>query len=127
MRARLPSFAVVCAALALSQLDNGRVAAATPDTGTQEIPVELWDRPRSGRAVLAVPAVRAAMAALSANPELGLTIRHAPGAEPLVQAEELKAWLVAHAIEPGRIALRADGAAGQVLRLEIVTQARSAQ
>ena len=103
----------------------GTIAAGAAVAGS-DVPVELWDRPRSGRAVLAVPAVRQAVEALSAKPELRLAIWHAPGAESVVQAEELKAWLVAHAIEPGRIALRADGSVRQALRLEIIAEARKA-
>lgn len=84
------------------------------------IPVELWDRPRSGRAVMAVPAVRQAVESLLTRPEARLAIRHTPGPEPTLQAEELRAWLVAHAVEPRRILLRPDLPARQPLLLEVV-------
>lgn len=80
---------------------------------------ELWDRPRSGRAVMAAPAVRDAVAAWMANPEARLVIRHARGAEPLLQAEELRAWLVATAVEPGSIVLRDDLPARRPIELEV--------
>ena len=89
-----------------------------------EVPVELWDRPRSGQAVLAVPAVRQALSALQTRANVRLAIRHGPGQEPAAQAEELKAWLVAHAVEPGRITLRVDAAALQALRLEVVSDGK---
>jgi len=88
--------------------------------GGLEIPAELWDRPRSGRTVMAVPAVRQAIAALLDRADARLQIRHPPGAETTLQAEELRAWLVAHAVEPRRIQLRPDLQAREPLRLEIV-------
>jgi hypothetical protein len=104
-------------AIAIAFAGAGPSAAA--DAQGTEVPVELWDRPRSGRIVIAVPAVRAALASLQAKPDSRLAIRHAPGPEPALQAEELKAWLVAHAIEPERIAVRADLPARQPLHLEV--------
>ena len=84
-----------------------------------EIPRELWDRPRTGRAVLEQPNVREAVAALLVKPESQLVIHHAPAQEPIIQAEELRSWLIALAIEPKRIVLQSDAAAA-LLRLEIV-------
>jgi hypothetical protein len=93
-------------------------STSTPPSGA--IPYELWDRPRSGRALLAVPAVRDAMAALLARSEARLRIRHPAGVEGVLQAEELRTWLIAHAIEPGRLVLQADPGARQPLQLEIL-------
>jgi hypothetical protein len=90
----------------------------SPPSGA--VPYELWDRPRSGRAVLAVPAVREAMTTLSANPAAQLMIRHPASVEGTLQAEELRTWLIARAIAPGRLVLRAEPAARQPLQLEIV-------
>ena len=84
-----------------------------------QVPAELWDRPRTGQLVLAVPAIRQALAALLAAPEAKLTVHHPPGAESSSQAEELRAWLVAHAVEPARVSLRADLQARQALVLEV--------
>jgi hypothetical protein len=97
----------------------GTAAMASPAPGGQ-IPYELWDRPRSGRAVLALPAVREAIAALAANPSARLLIRHPAEAEGTLQAEELRAWLIAHAVAPGRLVLRPERASRQPLELEIL-------
>jgi len=102
----------------LSTVIAGKVDAAGADR--LEIPAELWDRPRSGRVVMAVPAVRAAVGSLLDRSATRLEIRHPPGPEPTLQAEELRAWLTAHAVEPRRIQLRADLPARQPLLLEIV-------
>ena len=96
----------------------GAEPVSTPSSGA--IPYELWDRPRTGRALLAVPAVRDAMAALLARSEARLRIRHPAGVEGVLQAEELRTWLIAHAIEPGRLVLQAEPGARQPLQLEIV-------
>lgn len=100
------------------------VLFAAAAEGSEMFPVgaELWDRPRSGRIVLEHPAVRQAVNAYLASPAQGLVIHHASGTEPLVQAEELRNWLIALAIDPTRIALAGDLAAGEVLRIEIVTK-----
>lgn len=97
-----------------------QAAMATPGPDKDEIPYELWDRPRSGRAVLAVPAVRAALAALAANASARLLIRHPAAAEGTLQAEELRAWLIAHAVAPARLVLRADRSPRQRLELQIL-------
>jgi hypothetical protein len=97
------------------------LAHAAEPALTGAIPYELWDRPRSGRATLAVPAVREAMAALAANPAARLLIRHPAGVDGTLQAEELRTWLIAHAVAPGRVVLRPEPAARQPLQLEIET------
>lgn len=84
-----------------------------------EVPAELWDRPRSGRTILAVPAVQRVLREIVATPAAEVTIRHAPGMESSGQAEELMAWLVAHAIDPERIRMRSDLPARQPIRLEV--------
>ena len=89
-------------------------------SGKLEVPLELWDRPRSGRAVLAVPAVRQARAAAALNASARLLIRHPARGEGSLQAEELRTWLIAHALAPARVVLRAGPAARQPLRLEIL-------
>jgi hypothetical protein len=47
-------------------------------------------------------------------------IHHAPAQEPELQAEELRSWLGALAIDPRRIALRGDLAAGTPIRMEVI-------
>lgn len=104
--------------MVLVLLSLSSVAAAAEGTAN-EVPPELWDRPRSGRAVLAVPAVKRVLGELASAPTAQLTIRHAPGVETSGQAEELRAWLVSHAIDAERIVLRSDLAARQPIRLEV--------
>lgn len=95
------------------------------EMAANEVPPELWDRPRSGRAVLAVPVVQRVLGELASAPAAQLTIRHAPGVEATGQAEELRAWLVSHALDAERIVLRPDLAARQSIQLDVAApQAR---
>jgi hypothetical protein len=108
-------------ALLLLSLTATMAPAAEPVSALPgAVPYEVWDRPRSGRTLLVVPAVRDAIAALLAQPEARLRIRHPAGVEGVLQAEELRTWLIAHAIDPDRLVLQAAPAARQPLQLEIV-------
>lgn len=80
----------------------------------------MWDRPRTGRAVLEQESVKRAMAEALAKPESQIVIHHGTAQETLLQAEELRSWLGALAIDTRRIALRSDLAADEPLRIEIV-------
>ncbi len=84
------------------------------------VPPELWDRPRSGSAVLEQPAIRRAVSAWQALPGARLVVHHGPGQESQLAAEELRAWLAALAIEPARISLRNGLKPSEPLRLEVV-------
>lgn len=84
------------------------------------VPAELWDRPRTGGAVLEQPALRQAVEAWLARPKAVLLIRHGPGQESALAAEELRSWLIAFAVEPARIALRGDLKTSEPLRIEVV-------
>jgi hypothetical protein len=86
---------------------------------TFEVPAQLWDRPRTARAVLEQESVKRAMGAALAKPEAQIVIHHSAGQEPLVQAEELRSWLAALAIDSRRTILRADAAPGAPITLEI--------
>lgn len=79
-----------------------------------EIAPELWDRPRSAQAVMAVPAIRQAVAAWQQNAAARIMIVHGARPEAQAQAEELRAWLVALAVDSARLFLRVDPAAGSV-------------
>ena len=85
-----------------------------------DIAPELWDRPRTARAVLEQENIRRAINVGLAKPDAQIVIHHTNGQEPLLQAEELKSWLTALSIDSRRIALRADGVAGSPMRLEII-------
>lgn len=79
---------------------------------------QLWDRPRSAQAVMAQPAVQRAVAAYQASSAARIIIVHGPRQEAQLQAEELRAWLVALAVDNARLQLRADPLAA-ALRLEV--------
>ena len=87
--------------------------AAAPAPANAGIPVnasgpwtigdEVWDRPRSADVIRTRPPVRAAVAALAGTARGSLVIRHAGGQNDGLRAEELRHWLVALAVEPGRL------------------------
>ena len=81
---------------------------------------ELWDRPRTARAVLDQAAVRQALEQYLALPATRLVIHHGYGQEPLLQAEELRMWLMALAIDGARISLINDVKPSEPLKLEVV-------
>ena len=82
---------------------------------------ELWDRPRSARAVLGETAVKQAVNGYLAQPDARLVIHHGTAQESMMQAEELRSWLVALAVEPQRIGLLGDLKSGETLRIEIAS------
>jgi len=69
---------------------------------------ELWDRPRTARAVLEQPAIRGAVGAYLAHDGARMVIHHPPGTGPALQAEELRAWLTALAVDSQHVALASD-------------------
>jgi len=110
----------LCVGFVLAGRQGVAASSVAADTKTVTVPVELWDRPRSGRIVIRLPAVQQTVASLMADPASRLVIRHASGSEPAVQAEEIRAWLVAHGVDPDRLDLRADLAPRQPVQLEIL-------
>jgi len=80
---------------------------------------ELWDRPRTGRAVLEQPAIREAVKAHLGRQGSHLVVHHDPTQEALLLAEELRAWLVALALDPARVMLQNDLKLHELLRIEI--------
>jgi hypothetical protein len=100
------------------------VAGAAVQASAQSfvVPPELWDRPRSGASVMERPAVREAVGAWLASPAARLTIHHGPGQESSLQAEEMRAWLVALAIEAERVTLRGDLKDTEPLQLEVIRE-----
>lgn len=104
-------FLGVLLALGLSQVARAQSFA---------VPPELWDRPRSAQAVMDLPPVREAVQVYLANAGARMVIRHARGPESVLYAEELKAWLVALAIESSRITLDASAQISDRLTLEVI-------
>ena len=95
------------------------LAAFAAAAQTFVVPPELWDRPRSAKAVLEQPAVRQAVNAWLAQPGARLVLRHGSGPDSLLAAEELRSWLAALAIEPASITLRNDLRPSEPLQLEV--------
>lgn len=84
------------------------------------VPSALWEKPRSGDLVLAQPAVRQSVLALLAQPSARLLIYHDKHDETVLQAEELRAWLIALAVDGSRIELRQESEKSAGLNLELV-------
>ena len=82
-----------------------------------EIPRQLWDCPRTGRAVLQQHNVKQAVLAALAKPESQIVIHHGSAQELLLKAEER---LGALAIDTRRVLLRSDLAAENPLKIEVV-------
>ena len=96
------------------------LAPASSAADLHALPHELWDRPRSGPAVLTQPAVRQAVSQYLAEPGSRLVIHHGLGQESLLQAEELRMWLMSLAVEGARIGLASDLKQNEPLKIEVV-------
>jgi hypothetical protein len=81
---------------------------------------ELWDRPRSARAVLDEAAVKQAVTAYLAQRGSRIVIHHGAAQESMLQAEELRSWLAALAVESRRIGLLGDLKPGEALRMAVL-------
>ena len=84
------------------------------------VPIEFWDRPRTARAVLEQPAIRDAVSAHLAEDGSRLVLHHGPTQESRLLAEELRAWLIALALEPSQLTLQNDLKLSDPLRIEVV-------
>ena len=98
-----------CAAAAVAHA--GDMFAVAPD---------LWDRPRSARAVLDQPAIRQALDQYLGQPAARLVIHHGFGQEPLLQAEELRMWLMALAVDGARVSLANDVRPKEPMKIEVI-------
>ena len=83
------------------------------------VPPDLWDRPRSARVVLDQPDIRRAVDMHIGQSGSSLVIHHAEGQEPLLHAEELRAWLIVLAISPERVRLSGGLKSGEPLKIEV--------
>ena len=108
--------------LRLIVVAGGYSAALAGAAETYVVPPEVWDRPRSARIVLEQAAIRQAVSAWLAQPGARLIVRHGPGQETALAAEELRSWLAALAVEPGRIALRNDLKPAEPLKIEVIRE-----
>jgi hypothetical protein len=94
------------------------IASLAGHAQAADLAPEFWDRPRSAQAVMAQPQIRQAVGVLQSRSDARLLIVHGTRQEAQLQAEELRAWLVALAVENTRLQLRSDPAAAMI-RLEI--------
>lgn len=108
------TFRAIVLALVSSAWCGGVAAQA------EDIPAELWDRPRAASDIASQETIRRAVLATLAQPDSQLVIHHANAQEPLLQAEELRSWLGALAVDPRRIVLRSDLAVGSPLKIEVI-------
>jgi hypothetical protein len=88
-----------------------------------EVPSEFWEKPRSAAAVSLLPPLRVCVEAFLAQPGSRILIHHAGSEESMLQAEELRAWLIALAVEAGRVGLAPDLKPNQNLKIELISLA----
>jgi hypothetical protein len=102
----------------LGCLAGGALLLSCTAIAAAPVSPELWDRPRSAAAVMVQDTVRQAVAAYHARTGSRLVIVHGGRQEAQLQAEELRAWLVALAVDSARLLLRVDPAETG-LRIEV--------
>lgn len=101
--------------LAAVALGAGFAGAASHGAELCTVAPELWDRPRSGRSVLALEAVKPCVLAFNGDSRSRLVIHHAPAPDPALMAEELRTWFTALALDADRLELAADGHGGALV------------
>jgi len=104
----------------LAAIMLGATAAVASADDMYVVSPELWDHPRTARAVTEQPAVKQALDRHLSQPGSRLVIHHGYGQDPLLQAEELRSWLMALAIDGARVSLINDVRPNEPLKIEIV-------
>jgi hypothetical protein len=97
------------------------ILAETSSRDRYVLTAEMWARPRTGQAVLAMPPVRAAVQELVQTPGSHLLIRYPGGDEGSIWAEELQGWLVSLGIEPILIEMR-PGSTPEQIELQLMSK-----
>jgi hypothetical protein len=72
---------------------------------------DLWDRPRQGSRMLALP-LQPCIEALQRQPASSLVVHYPDGADSVLYADELRTWLIALGISGARIRLVPDARTG---------------
>lgn len=80
---------------------------------------ELWSKPRNAASILGEKAIRQCVLPMLDDAGAGLRLHHAPDEEAQWRAADLRWWLIALGLEPGRIALAEDRKATEPLVLEL--------
>lgn len=95
---------------------------ALAEVDSHVLTAEMWARPRSGKAVLSMPPVRAAVQSLVRTAGSRLLIRYPGGDEGSIWAEELQGWLISLGIEPTLIEMR-PGSTPEQIELQLMSTA----
>jgi hypothetical protein len=93
-------------------------AAAVP-AGAVVIGADIWARPRDGAEFVRLPELRALMETFERQPDGQIVVHHGGGDEESLQAEEMRAWLVALGVPGSRVRLEIDPAAEGEVFLEV--------
>lgn len=80
---------------------------------------DIWQRPRSGAAILSQPSIRQCVQTWLAQPGARLVIHHGMADEAQLQAAELRYWLIALAVEGGRVELAGDLPPNEPMNMEV--------
>lgn len=112
-------FLIVSPSMALEPVVPALAEASSADRYV--LTAEMWARPRSGKAVLAMPPVRAAVQNLVQTPGSHLLIRYPGGDEGSIWAEELQGWLVSLGIEPILIEML-PGSTPEQIELQLISK-----
>ncbi len=102
-------------------LAAGLVSARAQADPSCPVPPELWDRPRSGRSLLELNAIKPCLNEMLREPSQRLRIHHGSRGEGVLQAEELRSWLAALAIDPARVDLVNDLQRSEEIVLEVAS------
>ncbi|MFQ5934805.1 MAG: hypothetical protein ACE5LB_00160 [Acidiferrobacterales bacterium] len=82
------------------------------------ITADRWVSPRSGETVARWQELQQLLTAFDRKPEAQIVIRHAPGENGSLWAEELRSWLVSLGVPSRRIVLKASIKRSDVLIVE---------
>ena len=99
-----------------------QVMAESSPADNYLLTAEMWARPRSGKAVLAMPPVRDVVQKLIQTSGSHLLIRYPGGDEGSIWAEELQGWLISLGIEPTLIEMR-PGSTPEYIELQLLSTA----
>jgi hypothetical protein len=120
MKSLWPLFFILFVSPCLAQESLVPVTALTSPANNHVLSAEMWARPRSGKAVLAMPPVRKVVHSLLNTPGSHLLIRYPGGDEGSIWAEELQGWLISLGIEPRLIEMHPGSTPGQI-ELELMS------
>lgn len=92
---------------------------AGAEESTQILSADEWARPRSGESLVGMPALADTVRDYLASSNGRISIRHPPGEEGVLWAEELRSWLVALGVPSADIALSPESTRFDAIELAI--------